>query len=178
MPARALHPGLVLKGELEELGITPTEFARQIDVPPNCISQIISGKRAITGDARISREALSVYGYIAYGGRLKPGPGDSLGQVAKFRQQVIETVGDGVLLCPLLLSRPLRHGATWLPLMQIPMAVPFNMAGLPVVMVPVYWTANGLPLSVQVVAGEGQDELALAAAAALESRLGGWKPVD
>ncbi len=53
MPARALHPGLVLKGELEELGITPTEFARQIDVPPNCISQIISGKRAITGDTAL-----------------------------------------------------------------------------------------------------------------------------
>ena len=31
---RAVHPGEVLKGELEELGITPTEFARQIDVPP------------------------------------------------------------------------------------------------------------------------------------------------
>ena len=30
---RAVHPGEVLKGELEELGITPTEFARQIDVP-------------------------------------------------------------------------------------------------------------------------------------------------
>ncbi len=58
------------------------------------------------------------------------------------------------------------------------MAVPFNMTGLPVVTVPVYWTANGLPLSVQVVAGPGRDELALAAAGELESRLGGWRPVD
>jgi len=171
---------------IQRMGVLYSNVLRQCALPE--INRQLGGgrdfnwatemKRAITGDARISREALSVYGYIAYGGRLKPGPGDSLGQVAKFRQQVIETVGDGVLLCPLLLSRPLRHGATWLPLMQIPMAVPFNMAGLPVVMVPVYWTANGLPLSVQVVAGEGQDELALAAAAALESRLGGWKPVD
>lgn len=171
---------------IQRMGVLYSNVLRQCALPE--INRQLGGgrdfnwatemKRAITGDARISRGALSVYGYIAYGGRLKPGPGDSLGQVAKFRQQVIETVGDGVLLCPLLLSRPLRHGATWLPLMQIPMAVPFNMAGLPVVMVPVYWTANGLPLSVQVVAGEGQDELALAAAAALESRLGGWKPVD
>ena len=30
---RAVHPGEVLKGELEELGITPTEFARRV-MPP------------------------------------------------------------------------------------------------------------------------------------------------
>lgn len=30
--------------------ITSSEFACQIDVPPNRVSQIISGKRAITGD--------------------------------------------------------------------------------------------------------------------------------
>ncbi|MGB7430922.1 MAG: HigA family addiction module antitoxin [Ahrensia sp.] len=50
---RAVHPGLILKDELEELGISPTEFSRQIDVPPNRISQIISGKRAITGDTAL-----------------------------------------------------------------------------------------------------------------------------
>lgn len=50
---RAVHPGQVLKDELEELGITPTEFARQIDVPPNRVSQIISGKRSITGDTAL-----------------------------------------------------------------------------------------------------------------------------
>ncbi len=50
---KAVHPGLVLKDELIELGITPTEFARQIDVPPNRVSQIIGGKRAITGDTAL-----------------------------------------------------------------------------------------------------------------------------
>ena len=38
---------------MAELGITPTEFARQIDVPPNRVSQIINGKRAITGDTAL-----------------------------------------------------------------------------------------------------------------------------
>ena len=47
---RAVHPGQVLKDELEELGITPTEFSRQIEVPPNRVSQILSGRRAITAD--------------------------------------------------------------------------------------------------------------------------------
>ena len=50
---RAVHPGEVLKDELDELGVTPTEFARQIDVPPNRISQIIAGKRAVTGDTAL-----------------------------------------------------------------------------------------------------------------------------
>lgn len=50
---RVVHPGIVLKDELAELGITPTEFARQIEVPPNRISQIITGKRGITGDTAL-----------------------------------------------------------------------------------------------------------------------------
>jgi len=50
---RAVHPGTILKDELEELGVTPTEFARQIAVPPNRVSQIIGGKRSITGDTAL-----------------------------------------------------------------------------------------------------------------------------
>lgn len=50
---RAVHPGVILKEELEELGVTPTEFARQIDVVPNRVSTIIAGKRSITGDTAL-----------------------------------------------------------------------------------------------------------------------------
>ena len=50
---RAIHPGLILKDELAELGVSPTEVARQIDVPPNRVSQIIAGKRAVTGDTAL-----------------------------------------------------------------------------------------------------------------------------
>lgn len=53
MLMRAAHPGAVLKEELDELGVTPTEFARQIDVPPNRVSQIIAGKRAVTDDTAL-----------------------------------------------------------------------------------------------------------------------------
>ncbi len=53
MFTRAVHPGDILKDELEELGITPTAFARQIAVPPNRVSQIIAGKRSITGDTAL-----------------------------------------------------------------------------------------------------------------------------
>ena len=49
----AVHPGEVLRDELEELAVTPTGFARQIGVPPNRIGQIIAGKRSITGDTAL-----------------------------------------------------------------------------------------------------------------------------
>ena len=53
MLRRAVHPGEILKDELTELGVTPTTFARQIDVPPNRVSQIIAGKRSVTGDTAL-----------------------------------------------------------------------------------------------------------------------------
>ena len=48
-----IHPGEILAEELATLGITPTELARQIAVPPNRISQIINARRAITGDTAL-----------------------------------------------------------------------------------------------------------------------------
>ena len=53
MLKRAVHPGEILMDELEELGVTATTFARQIDVPPNRISQIIAGKRSVTSDTAL-----------------------------------------------------------------------------------------------------------------------------
>ena len=50
---RAVHPGDILKDELEEFGVSPTEFARQIDVPPNRIGQIIAGKRSVSADTAL-----------------------------------------------------------------------------------------------------------------------------
>ena len=50
---RAVHPGEILKEELDELSVSPTEFARQIDVPPNRVGQIIAGKRSVTADTAL-----------------------------------------------------------------------------------------------------------------------------
>ncbi|UVC07046.1 HigA family addiction module antidote protein [Rhizobium sp. TH2] len=49
----AIHPGEILSDELSEIGVAAAELARQIDVPPNRISQIINGKRSITGDTAL-----------------------------------------------------------------------------------------------------------------------------
>ncbi len=53
MLKRVVHPGEVLRDELAELGMTQSTFARQIAVPPNRISQIIAGKRSVTGDTAL-----------------------------------------------------------------------------------------------------------------------------
>ena len=49
----AIHPGEILNDELHEIGVSAAELARQIDVPANRISQIINGKRSITGDTAL-----------------------------------------------------------------------------------------------------------------------------
>jgi len=49
----AIHPGEILADELSELGVTPTALAREIAVPANRISQIIRGRRNISGDTAL-----------------------------------------------------------------------------------------------------------------------------
>jgi addiction module HigA family antidote len=53
MAREPIHPGEFLADELEEIEITATELSRQIDVPPNRISQIVRGKRDITADTAL-----------------------------------------------------------------------------------------------------------------------------
>lgn len=48
-----VHPGEILGDELDELGLSAREFARQIAVPANRITQIIRGERGISGDTAL-----------------------------------------------------------------------------------------------------------------------------
>jgi addiction module HigA family antidote len=53
MAVTAIHPGEHLAEELKELGMTATGLARKLDVPPNRITGILNGQRAITGDTAL-----------------------------------------------------------------------------------------------------------------------------
>jgi addiction module HigA family antidote len=53
MPVTAIHPGEHLSEELRELGISASTLARQLQVPPNRITQILNGRRAISGDTAL-----------------------------------------------------------------------------------------------------------------------------
>ena len=54
---RAVHPGEVLREELDELGMSANAFAIALDVPANRISAILKGQRGVTADTalRLSR---------------------------------------------------------------------------------------------------------------------------
>ncbi|HWG17365.1 MAG TPA: HigA family addiction module antitoxin [Acidobacteriaceae bacterium] len=48
-----IHPGEHLAEELHELGLSAAAFSRQIGVPTNRVTQILNGRRAITGDTAL-----------------------------------------------------------------------------------------------------------------------------
>jgi len=54
---RPVHPGEILRDELDELGMSAKALAEALDVPANRISAILKGQRGITADTalRLSR---------------------------------------------------------------------------------------------------------------------------
>ena len=53
MPRTPTHPGEHLADELRELGISARELARTIKVPTTRITDILRGRRGITGDTAL-----------------------------------------------------------------------------------------------------------------------------
>lgn len=53
MARTPVHPGEILAEELGELGVSPTELARQLKVPANRITNIINGKRSVSADTAL-----------------------------------------------------------------------------------------------------------------------------
>lgn len=53
MAIPAIHVGEYLADELKELGMSAAELARQLDVPTNRVTEILNGRRAITGDTAL-----------------------------------------------------------------------------------------------------------------------------
>lgn len=48
-----IHPGEMLRDELEERGLSMNQLARELRVPMNRVSAIVNGKRAITADTAL-----------------------------------------------------------------------------------------------------------------------------
>ena len=53
MPLPPIHPGEHLAGELSALGLSAAALARHLKVPTNRVTQILNGRRAISGDTAI-----------------------------------------------------------------------------------------------------------------------------
>ena len=53
MARTPIHPGEILADELEEIGLTAKKLADVIEVPPNRLYQLLSGKRNVTADTAL-----------------------------------------------------------------------------------------------------------------------------
>jgi addiction module HigA family antidote len=53
MARTPIHPGEILREELELLDISAAEFARQLNVPTNRITGILNEDRAVTADTAL-----------------------------------------------------------------------------------------------------------------------------
>ena len=53
MAREPIHPGETLREDLEALGMSAAELARRIEVPVNRITEILKGRRAVTGDTAL-----------------------------------------------------------------------------------------------------------------------------
>jgi addiction module HigA family antidote len=53
MTLTAIHPGEHLAEELKEMNMSAAELARQLKVPTNRVTEILKGRRSITGDTAL-----------------------------------------------------------------------------------------------------------------------------
>jgi fatty acid amide hydrolase 2 len=101
-----------------------------------------------------------------------------LARSGELAAELIDAIGDGVLLHPAQLTVAPPHRRTYgRPWVTTPSSV-FNLAGVPVTEVPLGLGAAGLPVGVQVAAARGADHLSIAIAVELEAVFGGWVPPE
>src|SRR5690242_19654313 len=53
MPRTPIHPGEILAEELEDSGLSAKKLADVIEVPPNRLYQLLSGRRNVTADTAL-----------------------------------------------------------------------------------------------------------------------------
>lgn len=57
MPSQPIHPGELIKDELEYRGISQKSLAAEIGVPASVLNAVLNGKRAITTEYALLLEA-------------------------------------------------------------------------------------------------------------------------
>ena len=144
------------------------------DRPLGLTRELIANWR---GQGRIGSNTLALMLSTTTFGRLANLLGfGSFEKVMELRTQVLEIIGTGgIILWPIYPTPAPRHGFSWGPY-GIPNYTPvFNVLEFPGVAVPVGLSKRGLPLGVQIVGQQNDDEVCLAAGAVLEDTFGGWR---
>jgi amidase len=100
-------------------------------------------------------------------------------QLDQWRSQMISFMRDyDLILCPPCARTAMPHGTTFDDENQLLFSYTmlYNMTGWPGVVVRAGTSSEGLPIGAQLVARPWREDVALAAALAVESALGGWQP--
>jgi len=110
--------------------------------------------------------------------------GLALDQAHRFRREVRAwwAAGWDLLVTPTLAAPPLpigtivndvadplapvRRAGEW-----VAFTPPYNTTGQPAISLPLHWTADGLPIGVQLVADHGREDLLISVAARMEELL-------
>jgi fatty acid amide hydrolase 2 len=98
----------------------------------------------------------------------------ALAELKRFLTQKLGS--NGVLLMPVHPRTAPKLGATYTRPFDFAYTGVINALGFPSTAVPMGFSPEGLPLSLQVVAAENQDHLCLSVARMLEIGFGGWQP--
>ncbi len=130
-----------------------------------------------SGDVRVSTACLAPVAYISACGPFVRTLGfGRAGLLDALRARFLDTMRDGaVLLLPVFATTARRHGFFWGPYGNLGLTLIFSAPGFPAAAVPLGLSRAGLPLSAQIVARPGEDQVALAVAAVLEREFGGWR---
>ncbi|WP_228242454.1 amidase [Porphyrobacter sp. GA68] len=98
------------------------------------------------------------------------------GILVRTREQVRHIVAErGFLLLPTVPNPPFPHDRPE-PAAQADFTCLANIAGLPALALPAGWTAEGLPVGVQIVGREGHEQGLFALARQLDGRLRAYRP--
>lgn len=56
-PSNAIHPGEMIKDEIESRGISQKDLAAEIGLPASVLNEVLNGKRAVTTEYALLLEA-------------------------------------------------------------------------------------------------------------------------
>jgi amidase len=95
-----------------------------------------------------------------------------------FRAEMLGFLdGFDAIVCPTNAKPALPHGASPLEFPAFTYTMAHNLTGWPAAVVRAGTSPEGLPIGVQLVGGPWREDVALALAAKVEARTGGWRPV-
>jgi Asp-tRNA(Asn)/Glu-tRNA(Gln) amidotransferase A subunit family amidase len=167
----------------EIVGIIEKEFTKEArrvlggGRPLRVLPELAAGWR---GQARVSSNVLAMMMYTGFYSQIARWAGyGQWPRLEGLRHQVEDAMGpEGLLLWPVYGTPAPRHGFSWGTYGTPQYTTLVNGLEFPAVALPVGWSAEGLPLGVQVVGRRGADEIVLGAAGVLEEAFGGWRPAS